>query len=393
VRANNPVFGAFTRFEKQGVDFKKTADEVAADTKINPLVAAAFKGAAPKSLEDVAGIYGKLFSSVDSKAKSLLDQYAKSQSGSDTFDEALTQVAFAPFRVLPAYALNDDKIRSEAQRWGNQIQGRANFDFAKANELEISNAGASVRAMAVVDSPEPHDSPVFVRGQAGVRGEMVPRHFLEVLSNGHPEPFKEGSGRLELAKAIANKANPLTARVIVNRIWMHHFGQGFVRTPDDLGTQSEAPSHPELLNYLASYFMEQNWSFKAIHKLIMLSHAYQEDSAPLKSVKAAYAALDPENRLLWRANIRRLDFEAFRDSLLMMSGRLGRNPGRPVNCGVHRTGTKKKSQKILFSAKALCSPARRLAPTLRAWPRPPWDERGRRARNRSRRSRARARRS
>ena len=244
IRPNNPIFGPFTRFEKEGVDFKKTAGEIAVDKTVNPLVAAAFKGAAPKSLDDVAAIYGKLMASIDPKAKPLLDQYAKSQSGSDTFDDKLTEVAFAPFRVLPAYTLSDDKIRSEAQRWGNQIQGRANFDFAKANELEISNAGATVRAMAVMDSPSPHDSPVFVRGQAGVTGEMVPRHFLEVLSGGHPEPFKDGSGRLELAQAIANKANPLTARVIMNRVWMHHFGQGFVRTPDDLGTQSEAPSHP-----------------------------------------------------------------------------------------------------------------------------------------------------
>ena len=224
------------------------------------------------------------------------------------------------------------KIRSEAQRWGNQIQGRANFDFAKANELEISNPGATVRAMAVMDSPSPHDSPVFVRGQAGVTGEMVPRRFLELLSGGHPEPFKDGSGRLELAQAIANKANPLTARVIINRVWMHHFGQGFVRTPDDLGTQSEAPSHPELLNYLAATFMEGGWSFKAMHKLIMLSHVYQEDSAPMKTVKNTYAAIDPENRLLWRANIRRLDFEAFRDSLLVMSGRIDKKiGGQPVN--------------------------------------------------------------
>jgi hypothetical protein len=161
---------------------------------------------------------------------------------------------------------------------------------------------------------------------------MVPRRFLEMLSNGHPEPFKDGSGRLELAQAIANKANPLTARVIVNRIWMHHFGQAFVRTPDDLGTQSEAPSHPELLNYLAAWFMDQGWSFKKMHKLIMLSHVYQEDSAPMKTVKASYASIDPENRLLWRANIRRLDFEAFRDSLLEMGGRLDKRVGgQPVN--------------------------------------------------------------
>jgi hypothetical protein len=150
--------------------------------------------------------------------------------------------------------------------------------------------------------------------------------------NGKPEPFKDGSGRLELAEAIATKTNPLTARVMVNRVWMHHFGQAFVRTPDSLGTQCEDPSHPELLDYLAGYFVDQGWSFKKLHKLIMLSHCYQEDSAPDARLKDAYANIDPENRYLWRGNIRRLDFESFRDSLLVMSGRIDKTVGgQPVN--------------------------------------------------------------
>src|SRR4030095_10673714 len=128
---------------------------------------------------------------------------------------------------------------------------------------------------------------------------------------------------------IASKNNPLTARVIVNRVWMHHFGEGFVRTPDDLGTQAELPSHPELLDYLSWYFMEQGWSLKKLHKLIMLSHVYQERSYTVKE----YEAIDPDNRLLWRANVRRLEFESVRDSLLAFSGRLDRTTigGQPVN--------------------------------------------------------------
>ncbi|RYD70333.1 MAG: DUF1553 domain-containing protein [Verrucomicrobiaceae bacterium] len=141
-------------------------------------------------------------------------------------------------------------------------------------------------------------------------------------------PFRQGSGRMELAQAIASPKNPLTARVIVNRVWMHHFGQGFVRTPDDLGTQSEAPSHPELLDYLSAWFMEQGWSLKKLHKLIMMSKVYQLSSHTIKE----YETVDPENRLLWRANVRRLDFEALRDSLLTFSGRLDRTiGGQPVN--------------------------------------------------------------
>jgi hypothetical protein len=141
--------------------------------------------------------------------------------------------------------------------------------------------------------------------------------------------FTKGSGRLELAHAIANKDNPLTARVIVNRVWLYHFGEGFVRTPDDLGTQAEKPSHPELIDYLAHWFVnEGKWSLKNLHRMIMLSKVYQIRSYAVK----ANEDIDPDNRYLWRANVRRLDFEAMRDSLLVMSGKLDRTlNGQPVN--------------------------------------------------------------
>src|SRR4029450_2170675 len=221
-----------------------------------------------------------------------------------------------------------------SNRWPLQMRGKAGFIFAKINNLLLTHDGAPKRAMVVKDKDHPENTAVMIRGQAETRGDVVPRRFLEVLSpGGKPTPFKEGSGRRELAEAIASKDTPLTARVIVNRVWMHHFGEGFVRTPDDLGTQSEPPTHPELLDYLASYFMEQGWSFKKLHKLIMLSKVYQQDCKPKKEeLLNAYAAIDPENRLLWRANVRRLDFEAMRDSLLVLSGKLDRTlGGQPVN--------------------------------------------------------------
>src|SRR4029077_2905569 len=101
-------------------------------------------------------------------------------------------------------------------------------------------------------------------------GEEVPRQFLTILAGDHPEPFKEGSGRLELARAIASKDNPLTARVLVNRVWLHHFGAGLVRTPGDFGRRGEPPTHPELLDYLAATFTEEGWSIKKLHRLILL---------------------------------------------------------------------------------------------------------------------------
>jgi hypothetical protein len=163
---------------------------------------------------------------------------------------------------------------------------------------------------------------------------VVPRRFLEILSpGGKPEPFKVGSGRLELAQAIASKNNPLTARVAVNRVWMHHFGEGFVPTPDDLGTMSEKPTHPELLDYLATYFMENGWSLKKLHRLILLSRVYQQSSHIIEGdVGKQFVDKDPYNKLLWRANVRRLDFEAVRDSLLVFSGNMDRTlGGKPIN--------------------------------------------------------------
>jgi len=140
--------------------------------------------------------------------------------------------------------------------------------------------------------------------------------------------FKNGSGRLELAQASANKSNPLTARVLVNRVWLHHFGEGFVPTPDDLGNQSATPSHPELLDYLARRFMEDGWSLKKLHKLILLSATYQQSTRN----NPAYAEKDPSNRLLWRANVRRLEFEPLRDSILYLGGKLDLTiDGQPVD--------------------------------------------------------------
>ena len=193
--------------------------------------------------------------------------------------------------------------------------------------LELTHPGAPPRAMILEDVLKPHDSPVFIRGEAGNKGAVVPRRFLEVLSGPSRPPFTNGSGRLDLAHAIVSKNDPLTPRVMINRIWLHHFGEGFVPTPDDFGTMSEDPSHPELLDYLASRFVEEGWSIKKMHRLIMLSSVYQESSAN----NPRFAQIDPFNRLLWRANIHRLEFEALRDSLLAIGGGLDKTMyGRPV---------------------------------------------------------------
>jgi len=178
---------------------------------------------------------------------------------------------------------------------------------------------------ALRDKPQPANEKVHLRGDRENLGEEAPRRFLSILSKGEPAPFQKGSGRLELAEAIASPENPLTARVIANRVWLHHFGQGIVRTPGNFGFLGDRPSHPELLDYLATRLIENRWSLKALHREIMLSRVYRLDSGAL----AQNSAVDPDNRLFWRANRRRLDAEALRDSLLFVSGELDLEMGGP----------------------------------------------------------------
>jgi hypothetical protein len=177
----------------------------------------------------------------------------------------------------------------------------------------------------VKDRPNPTDIRVAIRGDNNNRGDVAPRRFVSILCEGEPKPFTNGSGRLELAEAIADPKNPLTARVMVNRIWMHHFGTGIVDTPSNYGQMGSRPSHPELLDYLAARFVENEWSIKKIHREIMLSSAYALSSERL----AANENADPDNRLFWRAAWRRLDAETLRDSLLFVSGNLDPTAGGP----------------------------------------------------------------
>jgi hypothetical protein len=172
--------------------------------------------------------------------------------------------------------------------------------------------------MVLVDSDELCDPRVFIRGQAGAPGERVPRQFLRVLAGENRRPFSDGSGRLDLARAVTDPANPLTARVLVNRVWMHHFGEPLVATPSDFGARSQPPSHPELLDWLAATFVESGWSLKRLHRTIVLSQTWQQASRDRPEGRDR----DPDNRLLWRTHRRRLDLEAMRDSLLAVAGRL-----------------------------------------------------------------------
>ena len=274
----------------------------------NPIVARiVLADPPPKSLAEIADRYGQALSAFDSDA-----------AHADPAIERVRQVmrsADSPVQV----ALTDAK-------WllGNVDRATRRALQLKIDELTATHPGSPQRAMAVEDGDIVAPK-VFVRGNPGTPGKDVPRQFPAILSPGDRKPFTSGSGRLEFARAIASKENPLTARVMVNRVWQYHFGAGLVRTPSDFGTRGEKPTHPELLDWLAVRFMNEDaWSIKKLHKRIMLSAAYQQSSI---DANPDARQKDPENRLLWRMNPRRLDFESMRDSLLATSGQLDATVG------------------------------------------------------------------
>jgi cytochrome c553 len=170
------------------------------------------------------------------------------------------------------------------------------------------------------------DARIHIRGNYMQLGDKVPRHFPRILAGDEPPAIPQGSGRLELARWIARPEHPLTARVMVNRLWQYHFGEGLVRTPGNFGKLGEKSTHPELLDWLAKQFVASGWSIKTMHRAIMLSAAYQQASeASPESLR-----LDSDNRLFSRMNRHRLEAEALRDSLLSVSGRLELSMGGPA---------------------------------------------------------------
>ena len=167
----------------------------------------------------------------------------------------------------------------------------------------------------------PHDLRVFVRGNPANKREVAPRRFLQVLAGDSPEPYKEGSGRRELADDITSPDTPLTPRVMANRVWQPHFGRGIVNTPSNFGKLGELPTHPKLLDYLARKLIDSDWSIKQLHREIMLSNTYQLSS----SANDKNSEIDADNLYVWRMKRRRLDVESWRDALLDVSGRLDKS--------------------------------------------------------------------
>ncbi len=237
-------------------------------------------------------------------------------------EEAIRQVSAV--RESPLCFELDEALDYFTRKDVDELRGKEN----QLSRLYLDSPGAAPRAMIVRESPRGYAQKVFVRGNPNVPGEDAGGRFLAVLSADSASPFHKGKGRWELAQAIIDPVNPLTARVMVNRVWQWHFGAGLVRTPSDLGTRGAEPSHPELLDWLARRFGAEGWSLKKLHRRIMLSATYRQSSQD----NPACRAVDPDNRLLWRMSRRRLSFEEMRDSMLAAAGRLDVSVGgRPID--------------------------------------------------------------
>jgi cytochrome c553 len=298
-------------------------DDADPQRRLNPLVAKLFDSPPPQSLAEVAERYSRLLNNVAAEWEKLLID--ANQAGepppatlSDPAREQLRLVFYGPFAptnvpTRDVELLLDQKTKDKVGALKRKLAAYA------------AGPGAPRQAL-ILEEVEPTHSPrIFVRGNASRPGAEVPRQFLSAVSPDR-KPFTNKSGRLEMAERISSADNPLTARVLVNRVWAGHFGAPLVRTPSDFGLRSEPPSHPELLDYLARTFMDDGWSLKRLHRQIMLSSTYQQASED----RTEPAAVDVENRLLWRMNRRRLDWEATRDALLAVSGQLDLALGGPA---------------------------------------------------------------
>lgn len=308
----------------------------------NPRVLDALRARQPQSMLDVAEAYGQLFASVQEEWLNGLLQAAQ---------EARPNATIIPDEDAPHLVINSSINRQlryhlygpqspfmltdeEASRLLNRpLNDHVSGLGGAIAELNLNSPGSPPRAMLLRENPHPAPVRIFVRGNPLQRGDEVPPRFLTAitpsLSPQSAAPFRDGHRRLDLARAVVDPGNPLTRRVAVNWVWQRHFGQGLVRTPDDFGVRSESPTHPALLDYLAETFLtEDHWSFKNLHRRIVLSQVYRQGSIENTTARQ----IDPENRLLWRMPRHRLEVEAMRDAMLAAAGQLNdQMGGRPYD--------------------------------------------------------------
>jgi hypothetical protein len=326
----NPVWTVWQRYSLIPDDqFKEQATLVFRElsepgaTRVNPHVARACLQAAPESIDQLARWYETLLLETKQQWMALANSGDAPADGFADMDlEQLRQVL---------YGKNGPANVPRQTTWGflDLFPDRpTQEEFKKLlGDVETfirSGEGAPPRALVLIENEQPVDPHVFIRGNPFQQGEAVPRRFIEVLSQDEGL-LQEGSGRKEMAERIIDPGNPLTSRVIVNRIWAHYFGTGIVATPNDLGLRGAPPTHPQLLDYLARRLIQRGWSLKDLHRNILLSAAYRQESLDREKMQQ----LDPENRLLWKMNRKRLSWEAMRDSLVAVTGQMSLDLGGP----------------------------------------------------------------
>ncbi len=333
IQLGNPVFNPWQaladlkpeEFTAQApVVLERLRQTAAGQPAVNAMVIAALTPP-PASMKEVAERYAKRLAEVD-KAWAASVEAAKSlgaplPSGLPQPEaEALRQVLYGP--ASPCLIYDESILSTEIYHDSGSVTELWNLH----NDIDralINNPLAPTHAVVLKERPAIRPNRILRRGNPATKVGFVDRHFLSLIEGPEPKPFIQGSGRRELAEAIVAPTNPLTARVWVNRLWQHHFGTGLVRTPSDFGIRAETPSHPELLDWLASELTKNGWSTKAIHRLIVLSNTYQQASGG----RGEPERVDPENRLLWRMNVHRLSWEEFRDTLLATTAQLDKKLG------------------------------------------------------------------
>ena len=311
----DPTWALWHRYATLDIStFSASALEIKNLHSDNPLVLKTFR-VPSKSMKEVADTYGKLLGETEKAWLSSGGKIPLEDKNAEMIRSAL-------------YGPNSPADVPLAMDWGflDLFPDRATQGEYKIliKDLETHSIKGPPRSMALVDSETLYEPNVFIRGQPNRIGDKVPRQFLKALAPNR-QAFVNGSGRLELAKSIASNSNPLTSRVFVNQVWSHHFGTGLVTTPGDFGIRGDLPTHPELLDWLAMTFMQNNWSIKKLHKVIVNSDVYKQSSNDREDC----LKVDPENKLLWKQNRRRLDFESLHDSVLSVSGSLDLKVGGP----------------------------------------------------------------
>ncbi|MFM2013960.1 MAG: hypothetical protein RLZZ396_2744, partial [Planctomycetota bacterium] len=316
--------------------------------KWNPLLLEAVSQKKPKSILELANLYGEVFGQEHKQWLTALvetaleavpgatvkpDDHPEHQTINSPSHRQLRHHLYGPSTPF-------DLPENEASKLTNRtIADMINGKRGAIHQLNLASPGAPPRAMVLQESPTPQEQKIYLRGNPLSRGSVVEPGFLTALRrNNHSQTFEDGKRRLGLARAVISDDNPLTSRVIVNWVWQQHFGVGLVRTPDDFGTRGQPPTHPELLDFLANEFRKNGWSLRWLHQQILATKVYRQ--ACMEAPRSRQ--LDPENRLLWRMPRRRLDFEAMRDAMLWISGELDlAQGGRPVDFEANPTATRR----------------------------------------------------